>query len=55
VKSIALKTFLVYKLVNGKWLFWMNARGKSAKHLKNSIVWQNKYFIPRENIRVIEK
>lgn len=49
-----LKTFEVYKLENGEWKFWMNARGKTAKQLKQSIWWRNKGKVPRDSIKVKE-
>ena len=64
-----LKTFHVYKFVGGdknpyegKWEFWMNARGKSIKQLHNSVWWRQKEEclakkrIPllKEHIRVCE-
>lgn len=47
-----MKTFSVYKVVDGKKIFWMNARGTSAAQLKNSIWWRNKGKIPKSSIIV---
>lgn len=49
-----LATFLVYRLIEGEWKFWMFARGKSPSQVRQSIVWRNKNRIPRHAIRVIE-
>lgn len=37
-----LKTFHVYKLVDGEWQFWMNARGKSKAQMQYAVWWRNK-------------
>jgi len=47
-----MKSFKVYKLVDGKWVFWMNARGISSVQLRHAIWWKNKGKVPKENIKV---
>jgi len=48
----ALKSFKVYKLVDGQWVFWMNARGVSAAQLRHTVWWRNKGKVPKERIKV---
>ena len=46
-------TYWVYRLTDdGEWVFWMFARGKSAKHVKHSVWWRSKQ-VPKDRIGAV--
>lgn len=50
-----MNTYFVYRRIDGEWVFWMNARGKSASQLRNAVWWRNKTKVLRGDVLVTDK
>lgn len=48
-----LEDFLVYRREGDCWVFWMNARGKSARQIRQSVVWNSQGKITRDDVNVV--